>query len=376
MYQPSGRQLPHFAFLWSAMVAASASEIAASAAEQFVELAIGPATGPAACEATWATPNTVALNLKTVRLRSFATRTVGVATLLCAPFALHGAAISDLAPGHSLVAALRDAGLPRVFLTDWLSARTDMRFLGIDDYLADLNVLVDHLGGSVDLVGLCQGGWLALLYAARFPAKVGKLVLAGAPVDIAAGPSAISALADSIPLGAFRELVKIGDGRVQGQKVLKFWGPESVSPDDIHQLLETPEPIGSPAFARLEAQFRAWYSWTLDLPGIYYIEIVDKLYKHNELATGRLVALGQRIDVAAVRTPMFLLAARDDELVAPAQLLATERLVGTPADKLRKEMAPCGHLGLFMGRTALSKFWPQIVRWLTASRTRGRRSSA
>ena len=97
--------------------------------------------------------------------------------------------VTDLAPGHSLVAALRAAGLRRLFVADWRSATPEMRFRAIDDYLADLNVLVDELGGYVDLIGLCQGGWLALLYAARFPGKVRKLVIAGAPVDIAAAPS-------------------------------------------------------------------------------------------------------------------------------------------------------------------------------------------
>jgi pimeloyl-ACP methyl ester carboxylesterase len=51
---------------------------------------------------------------------------------------------------------------------------------------AELNVVVDEIGGMADLVGLCQGGWMALVYAARFPAKVRKLVLAGASIDIAA----------------------------------------------------------------------------------------------------------------------------------------------------------------------------------------------
>src|SRR6202022_584988 len=87
----------------------------------------------------------------------------------------------------------RGAGIERLFVADWRSASADMRFLGIDEYLADLDVLVDHVGGLVDLVGLCQGGWLSLVYAGRFPAKVRKLVMAGAPVDIAAQQSGLSA---------------------------------------------------------------------------------------------------------------------------------------------------------------------------------------
>ncbi|MBI5908713.1 MAG: alpha/beta fold hydrolase, partial [Betaproteobacteria bacterium] len=186
MYEPTGRRLPHLAFLWPAFAAASASEIAGSIAKQFIGLTGATEESAATREPDWTTPNTIALELKTVRLRDFSAVQEGVPTLLCAPYALHGAGIVDLAPGHSLVAALREAGLGRLFVTHWRSANADMRFLAIDDYLADLTVLVDQLGGRVNLIGLCQGGWMSLLYAARFPAKVSKLVLAGAPIDIAA----------------------------------------------------------------------------------------------------------------------------------------------------------------------------------------------
>jgi len=359
-----GPQYSHLAFLWPALAAASASEISASIAKQFIDLATGTEAGPTACEPKWATPNTIALELKTVRLRDFTTAQIGIPTLLCAPFALHGAAVTDLASGHSLVAAMQKAGLRQLFVTDWCSASPDMRFLEIDDYLADLNVLVDQIGGKADLVGLCQGGWMSLLYATRFPAKVRKLVLAGAPIDIAASQSGLSALVDTSPLAMFHELVKLGDGRVLGHKALKFWGPEKVDSEHIHQLLQTAEPIGSPAFAQLETIFRDWYSWTLDLPGTYYLEVIEKLYKQNEIAKGHFVALGQKINLANVRIPIYLLAARDDELVAPEQVFATERLVETAQHKIRKEMAPCNHVGLFIGKEILGEYWPRIVGWL------------
>ena len=53
-----------------------------------------------------------------------------------------------------------------------------MKDLEIDEYLAEINVCVDDLGGRVNLVGLCQGGWMSAMYAARFPRKVASLVLA------------------------------------------------------------------------------------------------------------------------------------------------------------------------------------------------------
>ncbi len=338
-----GGQFPYAAFFWPALVAASAAETASSIAAHFLGFS-GDADGDhTPQEPEGATPSKIALELHAVRLRDFTVAQSGVPTLLCTPLALHGAAVADLAAGHSLVAALRGAGIERLFMADWRSASAEMRFLGIDEYLADLNVLVDHVGGLVDLIGLCQGGWLSLIYAGRFPAKVRKLVMAGAPVDIAARQSELSAVAEATPLTMFQSLVNLGDGRVLGRNLAKFWGNDADA-NGIRESLQTLQLIGSPEFTRLEAIFENWNSWTIDIPGTYYLEVVEKLYKRNELASGSFVALGQKIDLSRLRVPMYLLAGSADEVVAPEQLLAVERLVGTQPEYLRHEVALCNHL--------------------------------
>jgi poly(3-hydroxybutyrate) depolymerase len=359
MHRHLGGQFPYAAFFWPAFAVVSAGEMAAPF------LGFGAySDDSAAQEPEGATPGKIALELQTVRLRDYTRTESSVPTLLCTPLALHGAVVADLATTHSLVAALRGAGIERLFMADWRSASADMRFLGIDDYLADLNVLVDQVGGLVDLVGLCQGGWLSLVFAARFPAKVRKLVMAGVPVDIAAGQSELSAIATQTPLALFQSLVSLGDGRVIGRDLAKFWRNNTVDANDIRRSLQTLQPIGSPEFTRLEAIFRKWNSWTIDVPGSYYLEVIEKLYKHNELATGSFVALGQRIELSRLLIPMYLLAGSADEVVAPEQLLAVERLVGTSSADLRHDVAPSDHLGLFMGKQTLEEYWPRIVRWM------------
>ena len=357
-------QFPPYPFLWPVLAAESASEFASAMAREFVKLAIGPKTATDAPEPQFVTRNEVTLELASVRLRDFSTASAGLPTLVCAPFALHGAAITDLAPGHSLVAALQGAGMKRVFVTDWRSASPDMRLLSIDNYIADLNVLVDELGGVLDLIGLCQGGWMALIYAARFPAKVRSLVLAGAPVDTAAGHSKLTDLARNTPMSIFKELVDLGNGRILGQRVRELWALSKLDREAVHLLLQSPDAIGSAAFHRLEARFHEWYAWTVDLPGTYYLQVVEQLFKENRLAGGRFVTLGRRIDLASVRCPLFLLAARDDEVAAPEQLFAAEHLVDPRQHAIEKVTAPCGHLGLFMGREILSSTWLDIARWL------------
>ena len=107
----------------------------------------------------------------------------GVPALVDAPYAGHSAMIADYHKDQSLVATLLANGLNHVALTDWKSATVDMKDLEIDNYLADVDVAIDDLGGRVNLVGLCQGGWLATMIAARFPDKVNALVLAVPEMD-------------------------------------------------------------------------------------------------------------------------------------------------------------------------------------------------
>ena len=149
-----------------------------------------------------------------------------------------------------------------------------------------------------------------------------------------------------------------------GRDVAKLWGTGSVDEKTVRDSLQTLEPAGSPEFARLEASFKTWNDWTIDVPGTYYLEVIEKLYKRNQLASGEFVALGQRVDLSRLRLPIYLLAGGADEVVAPEQLLALERLVGTPPEFFRREVAPSTHLGLFMGKRTLEQYWPAIVRWI------------
>jgi poly(3-hydroxyalkanoate) synthetase len=240
-----------------------------------------------------------------------------------------------------------------------------MRLLTIDNYLAELNVAIDEIGAPVDLVGLCQGGVMALIYAARFPSKVRKLVLAGAPVDLDAGASLLSATARNLPLGVFDEIARLGEGRVLGQRVIDLWGP-ALHGQDASVALQI-EPRDDSESAALLERFRSWYDWTVDLPGAYYHEIVLWLFKENRLAEGRFVALGRQIDLGEVRHPLFFLVARDDELVAPEQLMAARRLVGTRPEDIESAEEPCGHLGLFVGTKSLHDGWSKAARWLAQS---------
>jgi poly(3-hydroxyalkanoate) synthetase len=232
-----------------------------------------------------------------------------------------------------------------------------MRFLSIDTYLAELNVAVDQIGLPVDLVGLCQGGWLSLIYAARFPEKVRRLVLVGAPVDVSV-ESDLSRMVAGASQRAFEGLVDSGGGIVRGDHMLRFWN----LPPDAEVVLQ--RNLSSESAGELLERFERWYGQTLDLPGTYYLQIVNWIFRENRLAKGSFVALGQTVHLDDLKAPVFLLAGADDEVVPAPQALATGPLLGTSAAVLECATVPSNHLGLFMGSKTLAVSWPRIGWWL------------
>jgi len=307
----------------------------------------------------WTTPNRIMLELSCMRLRDFSRTRAGTPTLVCAPYALHSALIADFAPRHSIIETLQSQGLNRVYLPDWRSVSSDMRFLSIDSYLADLNVAIDEIGSPVDLIGLCQGGWMSLIYAARFPGKVRRLVLVGTPVDISV-ESELSRMVANASEATLRGFVKGEGGIVRGDHLLRFWNTPPEPEVELQRAL-------SPEIAderELLDRFANWYSQTLDLPGAYYLQTVNWIFRQNRIASGSFVALGRQLHLEQVTAPVLLLAGAKDEVVPTEQALATARLLGTPAALIKTAIAPSTHLGLFIGARTIADSWPRIARWL------------
>jgi poly(3-hydroxyalkanoate) synthetase len=84
----------------------------------------------------------------------------------------------------------------------------------------------------------------------------------------------------------------------------------------------------------------------------------------TSLCRGSFCALGRRLDLSRIDHPLYLLAARGDEVTPPRQLFAVRRYVATPRQEIRAALTPGGHLSLFMGAGTLAKEWTDIARWL------------
>lgn len=314
----------------------------------------------------WATPNQVMLDLDTMRLRDFggASGHGTVPVIVDAPYAGHSSTIADYAPGQSLVEVLLTQGVGRVLVTDWKSATSEMRDFDIDKYLAEINVVVDECGGRVNLVGLCQGGWMSAMYAARFPDKVASLVLAGAPIDTNAGDGPIRKMAHETPLSFYRDMVKAGEGRMLGQYMLAGWKNMHPVKQYVEKFLDLYAHVDDKNYIDRTETFEKWYENPVDLPGRYYLQAIDLLFKENLFAKGEFLGLGRRLRLSDVTCPAYLLAGEGDDITTKEQVFAARALLGTPDNQIVDKLVPGGHIGLFMGSRTLRDAWPEIAEWI------------
>ncbi|MGN6421938.1 MAG: alpha/beta fold hydrolase [Asticcacaulis sp.] len=315
---------------------------------------------------TWATSNKMRLDMDTMRLLDFSDAAAGAATpvLIDAPYAGHRSTIADYDKGQSLVETLMNSGLRRVCVTDWKPATPEMRDFDIDKYLAELNVAIDELGGQVHLVGLCQGGWLSAMLAARFPHKVKTLVLAGSPIDTDAGDGPIKHMAHALPFQTYQKMVELGGGLMPGRFMLAGWKNMHPKAQYLEKYADLYRNIEDKSYIVRTEKFERWYENPLDLPGRYYLQAIKDLFKDNLFAKGRFKGLGRLLNLKDVTCPTYLLAGEADDITTREQVFAAEHLIGTPPQNIVRRLVPGGHIGLFMGSRTLKEVWPDIASWI------------
>jgi poly(3-hydroxyalkanoate) synthetase len=314
----------------------------------------------------WATPHDVVFEAPIARLRDFSlSSSPGVIpTLVIPPQAGHDSCIVDFSPEQSQMRGILDAGLEHALALDWIGATRETANASIDDYLEVVERAVAHCGGRVNLIGDCQGGWLAAIYAALHPEQVNTLTLAGAPIDFHAGEPLIHEvlqhLAPAGDLRLYKALVAAGGGVLRGEHMLA--GFMMINPaDEVSRQAQLMLHLHDEGQVDRYRQFEDWFKHTQDIPGALYLWIVRHLFRDNELVAGALRIGGRRVDLHRIDTPLNLLAGATDHITPPDQVFAIADLVSTPSELICRDVTAGGHLGLFMGHQALRDHWPALL---------------
>ena len=310
----------------------------------------------------WYTKNVIIFENDQFILRDFSiswapnTRPV----LILPPQAGHHSSICDYDKGKSIVEAALKAGHTEVFAIEWKTATQARKDEDIASFIRATDLAIKRTyREKVNLIGLCQGGWQAAIYAALHPAKVNTLTLAGAPIDFKADGGHIQMLVDSLPHSFYENLVAQGDGLMCGKIMLDGWKNMNFTDRYWWDYCDLWNNIEDDAFIARYHKFRDWYEYTQDLPGEFYLEVVSKLFRCNQLIKGELEIDGRRVGLAKIECPLHMIAGNEkDDITLTNQLLNAADYVSSK--EVYSAVVDAGHIGLFMGSDVIKNHWPVI----------------
>ena len=313
----------------------------------------------------WTTPSEVVDRSPLSVLRHFC-GSEGPPTLILPPQAGHHSCVVDYNARQSQVRTALEASLD-VYVLEWLGATQETKHASISDYLAVVSSAIAQLGGRVHLVGDCQGGWLATIYAALHAKEIATLTVAGAPIDSHAG---VSAIADYVRLGGgmtpYRLAVELGGGMLPGAFMLG--GFISLQPEtELGTHLDLVLHLDDEAYVERYAEFRNWYDHTQPIPGGMYLWAVEHLFLGNKLVRGEMTVDERPVSLDAIDCPVMLIGGEEDHITPPAQVFALADHVGTDPSRVTRQLVSGGHLGLFMGRDSLESAWRPLFERLAAA---------
>jgi poly(3-hydroxybutyrate) depolymerase len=330
---------------------------------------------------TWTLPNDIVFEAPLGRLRDFSTshKRGLVPTLVLPPQAGHDSCIVDYSAEQSQMGAILGAGLEHALSLDWIGATEETADASVEDYLDVIDRAIEHCGGKVNLIGDCQGGWLATIYAALHPERVNTLTLAGAPIDFHAGePIVHEVLRRFAPGGDLRfyqAIVAADGGVLKGEHMVG--GFIMIQPaDEISRQLQLLLHLDDEEYVARYCEFENWFKHTQDIPGGFYLWVVEHLFRDNALVSGSLRVRGQRVNLANLDMPLNLLAGATDHITPPEQVFATADLASTPPELVVRDVTAGGHLGLFMGHVSLREHWPPLLAHVLAHSRAERRRPA
>ena len=316
----------------------------------------------------WSTKNKVILDKQTLKLHHFPHKKIKQKNpvLILPPQAGNHCNLADFAPDQSLVRVFQQHGFD-VYVTEWLSATYHDKDLGIEDYINLTDNAVETIrdksaAEKVHIVGQCQGGWQAAIYGSIFSKKIKSLIVAAAPIDFEADSCAISSYI-KMPISYFHILVSMGFGLMDGK--LMVMGFKSLQMNEhyhlkykkLWEMIEQNDEDGIERYLR----FENWYGYTQKLPGRFYLEVVDKIFKQNGLVKKMIKINGEVADLKNIKCRTVMLAGEKDHITRPKQVFALREHVSTPKKNIFSFLSNGGHIGTLMSKESLKNNWPKVA---------------
>ena len=272
----------------------------------------------------------------------------------------------DIQESRSVVKKWLEDGLD-VYMIDWGYPSSVDKFLDMEDYIDGyLNNAVDfvrerHKLKAINLIGICQGGTMSVIYASLYPEKIKNLITFVMPFDFGIDDGLLMKWSKTMDIDSMVDSeggLFSGVNMNVGYNMLK---PFELSYDKYIYFidkLDSKEAVSD--FVRME-------TWIYDSPnqaGPMLKSFVKDFYIDNKLIRNEYELGGRKVELKNITMPVLCLLAQKDHLVPPA---STRPFVNAVPSKDKELIEyPVGHIGMFVSSRAQNEMAPRVAKWIKA----------
>jgi polyhydroxyalkanoate synthase len=290
--------------------------------------------------------------------------------VLLVPAPIKRSYIWDLAPDVSVVQRWLEQGY-RVYLAEWVPPGDGNEDFGLSDYGDRLltacrgAIAADGATDKPVIAGHSLGGILAAIHSCLYPDELHATILLESPVHFQPASCCFNKLVQATP-----DARQIADTfrHVPGVYLNAMSALAEPQAFQWERWTDRWLSLTDPKALATHMQVERWTHDEFALPGRLFTEIVESLYRRDQLTQGELVVNGRKIGPRQLRTPLLSVVDPRSKLIPPAAVLPFHDAAASDYKRVLHYEGDVGvnlqHVGVLVGRNAHSRIWPAIFDWL------------
>jgi len=313
------------------------------------------------------TPFEVVYTEDRIRVKHYCPKKIkgkGVKTPLLIVYALiNRETMLDLQPDKSVIRNFLAEGVD-VYVLEWGYPMRKDRWLTLEDHIegymdnvVDFLLKEKHLT-KLNLMGICMGGTMSVVYAALHPEKVKNLVTTVTPTWFDTDDGLLHLWMRETHVERLVEACGNMPGDVMNLGFLML-NPSKLVVKKYHSLMTN---LDDKAFLENFIRMEKWIFDSPDIPGETFLEFITVFYRENRLLKGTLTLGGKPVDVKRITMPVFNVYSKYDHLVPPSACDRFTKAVGST--DVQDLCLDTGHIGIYVSSKCQRDFVPRITGWL------------
>lgn len=269
----------------------------------------------------------------------------------------------DLQPGRSVVQTFLREGID-LYMIDWGYPTRKDKYVTIDDHVNSYIsnaidfILQKHNLTKINLMGICMGGTLCVIYSALHPEKIKNLITTVTPTNFDTDQGLLHVWMKNLDVDRMVDTF----GNIPADMMnlgFLLLNPARLMIDKYVGFLES---MDDKTFVENFIRMEKWIFDSPDVPGETFRQFIKDCYQKNLLIKNKMVVGGRRVDLKKITMPLLNFYGKYDHLVPPE---ACELLTSKVGSKDTEDICiDTGHIGIYVSSKSQKEFAPKIIKWL------------